>query len=524
MRSKIVRASLVLMTLGLPSVAAADSYTNSGYLNSGYLNSGYLNSGYLNSGYLNSGYLNSGYLNGGSTGGVTMGKMKTAQGQSIDNVVVTKDYLVGSAWVWEIDHFSGFTPVYEWHYRTIEKDDFLNATFEATVNDGQTDQLVGSITAKITAVKTLTTESGTTRYQHVVKWKDAQTGELTPVCGCENNNDTCTAPVPATISQGLWNYTQGTIDGGRKISNDPNLMTIACAGGAIAKCTSDKATMSPLTPGYSGTVSPAAGTWVHKGAWIVYPGEKLNVKLTNVTGNPNLYVRWNEQATGASYSCRPALGSGYSETCPLTVPNSAYYAYISVYGSTASSATLSVSATGAKPRGMGYKTYGTMFCTYNMSTGASSCTTSPTLEVQSCTRMVTADYCGDGTSHTMTGRPIEVYDNYNPMVNDEGPDADTMIFESEWTPDGANSVGQCRVGELDLSDADPNECPVYGTYQHDVAQYLAIYDNYGNPIGCAANQSNSGVYTNRSNYLYNLNNGEFHPRIFTRSHVRIYQP
>jgi hypothetical protein len=501
MRTKVGRASVVLLGLALPSVAAADSYKNAGYMNAGYMNAGYMNAG---------------YMNGGSIGGFTLGKMKTAQGQPIDNVVVTKDYLVGSAWVYEFDHFgTNFVPVSAWHYRTIEKDEFLNATFDATINDNATDQLAGYVTAKITSIKTIDGEDGTTHYQHVVKWMDAQTGVLTPLCGCENNNPNCTAPVPATIVQGLWNYTQGTIDGGRKISNDPNLMTIACAGGAISKCASDKATMSPLTPSYSGSVSPAAGTWVHKGAWIVYPNETITVKLTNVTGDADLYVRWNDTATSSLYNCRPYAGAGVAETCTLTVPSTAYYAYISVYGYSASSATLTVTASNATPRGMGYEPYGTQSCFYY--NGAFHCTTSPTYEHQACTRMVTADYCGDGTPHTITGRPIEVYDYYNPTVNDISADPVAQFFESEWTPDGANSVGTCRVNDLDLSAADPEQCPVYGGSQHHVAHYIMLYNQYGQEIGCAANQSNSGVYTDRDGYLYNFNTGTFYPRSTTRA-------
>jgi hypothetical protein len=522
MRTKVGRASVVLIALALPAVAAADGYQNAGYMNAGYMNAGYMNAGYMNAGYMNAGYMNAGYMNGGSIGGFTLGKMTTAQGQPIDNVVVTKDYLVGSAWVWEFDHFTSmFQPVYAWHYRTVEKDDFLNATFDATINDNSTDDLAGYVTAKITAIKTISGDDGTTHYQHVVKWKDAQTGALTPLCGCENNNPTCTAPIPATLVQGSWNYTQGTIDGGKKVSNDPNLFTVACAGGAISKCASDKATTSPLTPSYSGSVSPAAGTWLHKGAWIVYPGEKITVKLTNVSGDPDLYVRWNNTPTGSTYNCRPYAGSNTTETCTLTVPNSAYYAYISIYGYSASSATLTVTATNATPRGMGYKPYGTVSCYYF---NGLHCTTSPTTEHQACTRMVTADYCGDGTPHTVTGRPIEVYDYYSPTVNTVGPDPDAYYFESEWTPSGANSIGTCRVDDMDLSAADPGECPIYGAYQHQVAHYIMIYNQYGQEIGCAADQSNSGVYTDRSGYLYNYNTGTYYPRTLTRATYFTWNP
>jgi len=502
------------MGLALPSVAAADSYTNAGYLNAGYLNAGYLNAGYLNAGYLNAGYLNAGYLNGGSLGGVTLGKMTTAQGQPIDSVVVTKDYLSGSAWVWEFDHITSGQIYYAWHYRALGPTEFLNATFDATVNDSSTDTLAGAITLKITEIKTIAGEDGTTHYQHVIKWKDAQSGTLTPLCGCENNNPTCTAPVPATLTQGQWNYQIGAADGGRKISNDPNLLTVACAGGAISKCSSDKNTFSPLTPYYSGTVAPAAATWVNKGAWIVYPNEQITVRLTGVTGDPDLYVRWNDQPNASSWNCRPYAGANTAETCTLTVPSYAYYAYISVYGYAAASATLTVTSTNATPRGMDYVPYGSMNC-FILLGGGMHCNTSPATENQSCTRMVTADYCGDGTPHTVTGRPIEVYDYFSPTVNDLSPDPVADMFESEWTPDGANSIGTCRVNDLDLSAANPQQCPVYNGTQHQVAHYIMINTPYGT-TACAADQSNSGVYTDRSGYLYNYNTGTYYPRTYTR--------
>ena len=57
---------------------------------------------------------------------------------------------------------------------------------------------------------------------------------------------------------------------------------------------------------------------------------------------------------------------------------------------------------------------------------------------------------------------------------------------------------------------------MYGRYQHQIAHYLAIYDQYGNEIGCAANQQNSGVYTDRDGYLYNFNTGTYYPRQLVR--------
>jgi hypothetical protein len=461
---------------------------------------------------LNAGYLNAGYLNGGSMGGLNMGTMKTASNKPISNVRITKDYLEGDAEMYGITGWNGWTFTYGWQTRALDPDEFEGATFEATVNDASNDELVGAITVKITDVIEIAGADGTTHYQYVFKWIDAQTGDETPVCGCENAKATCTKPVPATVVQGMWNYEQGTIDGGKKISNDPNLMTMACAGGAISKCASDQATTSPLTPYYSGTVSTSTYSWVHKGAWIVYPREKITVKLTNVTGNPDLYVRWNDEPTGSTYTCRPQNAAGATETCTLTVPSYAYYAYISVYGYGSTSSTLTVTATNATPRGMGYEPYGLALCTTNIYTGVQHCNTSHSWEHQSCTRMVTADYCGDGTPHTITGRPVEVYDNFSPQVNEEDPASTAYYFESEWTPSGANSIGTCRVADMDLSDADPDECPVYGRFQHQIAHYAM------NAAGtaCLADQSNSGVYTNRDGYLYNYNTGTYYPRQLVR--------
>ena len=140
--------------------------------------------------------------------------------------------------------------------------------------------------------------------------------------------------------------------------------------------------------------------------------------------------------------------------------------------------------------------------------------------------MVTADYCGDGTPHTVTGRPIEVYDNFNPVVNVEDSNAVAYYFESEWTPNGANSIGTCRVGGFDLSDEDPYACPIYddgsvGGYQHDVATYNMLYNAQGQPYACSANQRGNGVYTDRDGYLYNLNDGTYYPRQFRQANYTI---
>jgi hypothetical protein len=58
-----------------------------------------------------------------------------------------------------------------------------------------------------------------------------------------------------------------------------------------------------------------------------------------------------------------------------------------------------------------------------------------------CVRMLRADYCGDGVSHTVNGTPINLYD-------DAGVQADTESWpvDAEWTADGALCVNHHRGG------------------------------------------------------------------------------
>jgi hypothetical protein len=52
---------------------------------------------------------------------------------------------------------------------------------------------------------------------------------------------------------------------------------------------------------------------------------------------------------------------------------------------------------------------------------------------QACTRMVRADFCGDGTSYTVAGNLINLYDSLGVQQDTEG-----WVAEAEWTSDGAS--------------------------------------------------------------------------------------
>ena len=63
---------------------------------------------------------------------------------------------------------------------------------------------------------------------------------------------------------------------------------------------------------------------------------------------------------------------------------------------------------------------------------------------QSCTRMVRADYCGDGISHTRDGTEIDVFD----VTGVQSPSDATMIFEAGWGVDGAVCVHAPRYVDV----------------------------------------------------------------------------
>lgn len=74
---------------------------------------------------------------------------------------------------------------------------------------------------------------------------------------------------------------------------------------------------------------------------------------------------------------------------------------------------------------------------------------------QACTRMVRADYCGDGKPFTINGRVINVYDGM-------GVQADTELwtFEAEWNRQGAVCLSQQRVYQLQAQFDAANHTPI----------------------------------------------------------------
>ncbi len=60
---------------------------------------------------------------------------------------------------------------------------------------------------------------------------------------------------------------------------------------------------------------------------------------------------------------------------------------------------------------------------------------------QACTRLVRADYCGDGRPHTQDGTAINLFDVYGIQRKDR---VDGMQFEAAWNDDGAIAINHAR--------------------------------------------------------------------------------
>jgi hypothetical protein len=62
---------------------------------------------------------------------------------------------------------------------------------------------------------------------------------------------------------------------------------------------------------------------------------------------------------------------------------------------------------------------------------------------QACTRMMRADFCGDGTAYTVDGVVVSMYDGLGIRYDSEEWD-----IEAEWDEDGAVCIHQDRIDEL----------------------------------------------------------------------------
>ncbi len=102
-----------------------------------------------------------------------------------------------------------------------------------------------------------------------------------------------------------------------------------------------------------------------------------------------------------------------------------------------------VNAAIAKCALWGFKPWDTAYPeTYSSSTKYRNISTSH----QACQRLVRADYCGNGISHTRNGTPIDVYDALG-IQNPDNIGGNTL--EADWRPDGAHCIRHTRWATAD---------------------------------------------------------------------------
>lgn len=80
---------------------------------------------------------------------------------------------------------------------------------------------------------------------------------------------------------------------------------------------------------------------------------------------------------------------------------------------------------------------------------------------QACTRMLRADFCGDGTAHTVDGIIVSLYDGLGIRL-----DTEDWSFEAEWDEDGAICAMRDRLGDELPACADSLDDPTCGDALH----------------------------------------------------------
>lgn len=75
---------------------------------------------------------------------------------------------------------------------------------------------------------------------------------------------------------------------------------------------------------------------------------------------------------------------------------------------------------------------------------------------QACTRMMRADYCGNGNPHTRNGTKIELFDRIGIEKDTKEPG---LSFEAAWNEQGAICVKKTRIKEIATLDSILRECP-----------------------------------------------------------------
>ncbi len=143
------------------------------------------------------------------------------------------------------------------------------------------------------------------------------------------NNETCTHNNPA---RGTWYF----MVRGYSAGNSTLTATYVTGGGS--------GSVTALTNGASIPVSLSQHEKKFYSIQVPANASELTVNLSGMTGDLDLYTRYNARPDTTNYACRPYSGTGMSETCRHTDPSSGTW-YIMVQGFTSGSATLTATYT-----------------------------------------------------------------------------------------------------------------------------------------------------------------------------------
>jgi hypothetical protein len=262
---------------------------------------------------LNGRRLNGRRLNGRSLNGRTLNG-STLEGRTLDGVTLRGGELVG---------LSGGRD-------EVRGTDLAGATLEGALDDGTV------VTLTIDDVRRHPTLDGA--YLYAISFVAAGSEERDWACGLDESGAEPT-PILAVPLAGRWDYSEGTATGGDR-TDDPDAITLACAGAVLAKC-------------------------VDMG-----------------------YAPWR--------TATERLDGRHEHDVSLAVVH------------------------------------------------------------QACTRMLRADYCGDGMSHTQEDVEIDEWDTFGLQVPDRHTRWD---FEAEWTADGARCFDRSRLGDGEARDWVDASCP-----------------------------------------------------------------
>lgn len=101
---------------------------------------------------------------------------------------------------------------------------------------------------------------------------------------------------------------------------------LSCAAATLAPGSVAAQATSPIVTPVSGDTD----SWQHFTVAIPEGTSSLNVALTGVTGDADLYVRFGDQPTADAWDCRP-YKDGVDETCTIAPPRAGTY-HISLHG------------------------------------------------------------------------------------------------------------------------------------------------------------------------------------------------